>query len=165
MIILFALLSALAAGTEEPDPINEEEQNDEIAQAQTRSRMLACLNIARNLVDQHPADVQAVIDASAHGKKETKKKVLAQVVYKCYQMMDNKFAEVILLDDYVELSRNELQGFVNLDKQQFADPASSVELTAEEAALLKEMKDIAESKDPEFDKDPPPMGSDDIKML
>lgn len=33
MIILFALLSALAAGTEEPDPINEEEQNDEIAQA------------------------------------------------------------------------------------------------------------------------------------
>ena len=40
-----------------------------------------------------------------------------------------------------------------------------MELTADEAALLKEMKDIAESKDPEFDKDPPAMGSDDIKAL
>jgi len=39
--------------------------------------MLACLTIARNLVDQHPEDVQAVVDASAHGKKETKKKVMA----------------------------------------------------------------------------------------
>ena len=57
MIILFTLLAVLAAGTDEPDPINEEEQNDEIAQAQTRSRMLACLNIARNVVDQHPEDV------------------------------------------------------------------------------------------------------------
>ena len=27
------------------------------------------------------------------------------------------------------------------------------------------MKDIAESKDPEFDKDPPAMGSDDIKPI
>lgn len=31
MILLFTLLAAIAYGTEEPDPINDEERMDEIA--------------------------------------------------------------------------------------------------------------------------------------
>lgn len=79
--------------------------------------------------------------------------------------MDHIFSEQILQDDHVELSQPELQDYVNLDKNMFASSSTSVELTSEEQALITEMKTIAESKDPEFDKDPPAMGSDDIKPL
>ena len=69
MLKLFVCLFLVAFAVEEPDPINDEERNDEVAQAQTRARMIACLATARSVLVLNEAGVAAVLEKSVHDKE------------------------------------------------------------------------------------------------
>ena len=155
MLKLFAVLVLMAFAVEEPDPINDEERNDEVAQAQTRARMIACLATARSVLVLNEAGVAAVLEASVHDKEATQQKIVAEIVNKCYKKIDHKVAEELLSKDVVDLEREDLADVVALDAEKFSTSGSSVEWTAEEQTLIDSIKYEMNRTDDGFDQEPP----------
>ena len=176
MLKLFVCLFLVAFAVEEPDPINDEERNDEVAQAQTRARMIACLATARSVLVLNEAGVAAVLEKSVHDKEETRQKIVAEIVNKCYKKIDHKVAEELLAKDVVEIEREDLADVVALDAEKFSKSGSSVEWTTEEQTLIDSIKFEMNRTDDGFDQEPPmvegfdaadytPAGSDDTTQF
>jgi hypothetical protein len=131
MIWLAFLFLLTAHGVEEPEPINDEERNDEVAQAQNRAVMLACLATARSKLIMDQESVEAVLSASVHDKEATRKKIVASIVHRCYNKIDWRVAEELLGDDHVDLKRSDLADVIAFSPSDFG-AGSSVEWTKEE---------------------------------
>jgi hypothetical protein len=154
MIWLSFLIVFVAYGVEEPEPINDEERNDEVAQAQTRARMLACLATARSKLIMDQESVEAVLSASVHDKEETRKKIVASIVYRCYNKIDWRVAEELLADDHVDLTRADLADVVSVNPGDFG-AGTSVAWTKEEQELIDAIKFEMNRTDDGFDQEPP----------
>ncbi|CAG9323181.1 unnamed protein product [Blepharisma stoltei] len=155
MKIWFIALLALVFALEEPDPINDQERNDEVAQAQARARWIACLLISRTKLSQHSSEISSIYSASKFDKDLIEKKIIGEILYKCDQLLSWKQAEELLAADEINLEKPEIKELTTIDKDFYINPKSDIKLTQQQEDLIKKIIAEAKKTGDGFDQDPP----------
>ena len=113
------LLIALVAAIEEPEPINEQERNDEVAQSQMRAGWIACLYLARNRILQDNSEISEIATSVSKEAKALQKKIAASSLYKCSLAINAKQAEEILRTENIDWGDESISRLVDTDYQKF----------------------------------------------
>lgn len=148
-------LLLIVAALEEPEPINEEERNDEIAQAMNRAKLVACLSLVRSKVLDNGDWAETTIKQSKHDPAKTKQKIVADLLYVCHSEITYEQAELVLSEDFVDITKPKWAGLLKIDEQQFSDPAANLDLKPEQQALVDYIKAEMTKKDDGFEQEPP----------
>ena len=154
-LVAISLLVMVALGVEEPEPINDEERHDEVAQAQQRAAWLACLMVTRQIVIDGVTDLAPVIAASKHDRESTLRKIKADMMWKCTTGISNSVAEKLLSSETIDLADPDISAFLVIDKAALADSTRDITPTAEQLALFEAIKTEANRTDDGFEMDPP----------
>ncbi|CAG9313382.1 unnamed protein product [Blepharisma stoltei] len=161
MKLSIALFVSCALALSIPDPINDQERNDEIAQSQVRARYLSCLLIYRNL-KKELKDFEEIMAATKHDKDLTRKKIFGDLLYRCENTMTPKLAEELLTADEMDLGKEELKDIVLINKEQLLDSGKDIKLTQQQEELIKKITDEANRSDDGFDQEPQVLSDFDI---
>jgi hypothetical protein len=140
MKLIALSLLLLTAALEEPEPIDDQERNDEVAQAQQRAKLVACLSLTRARVVDYSEWTAAFISESKHDASKTKHKLVADLIYNCNQAITLEQAESVLSEDFVDLTKPEWKTLMTVDEQQFKDPKANIEVRPEQLALIEKIK-------------------------
>jgi len=151
MKVLLLGMLALSLAFEEPEPINEEEKYDEVAEAQKRAVWIACLSAIKTRLDTSQDAVQGIASAKSVDYSKAHKKVVTSMLSKCVNTVSPSKAEEILMSDVVDLKIPELQSCCSIDSSEF----KSLELTSEETQLLQAIQEEINKKDEVFEQEPP----------
>lgn len=150
-----SLLVLVVWGIEEPEPINDEERQDEVAQAQQRAAWLACLMITRQVTIDGVADLAPVLETSKHEREPTLRKIRADMMWKCTQSISPAVAEKLLSSETIDLTDPDVTAYLAIDKAALADSSRDITPTAEQLALFEAIKAEANRTDDGFEQEPP----------
>lgn len=154
-LVVISLLVLAVLGIEEPEPINEEERKDEVAQAQQRAGWLACLMITRQVTIDDVASLAPVLEASKHEREPTLRKIRADMMWKCTQSIAPAVAEKLLSSETIDLGDPDITAYLAIDKAALADSTRDITPTAEQLALFETIKAEANRTDDGFEQEPP----------
>ena len=154
-LVAISLLVLAAWAIEEPEPISEEEQHDEVAQAQQRAKWLACLLLTRQVVVDGVSDLAPVLESSKHTPEATLRKIKSDIMWKCTEGMSNSVAERLLSSEVIDLADPDLKSFLEIDKAALQDAKSDITPTKEQLALFEAIKFEANRTDDGFEQEPP----------
>jgi len=149
-----SLLVLLAWGIEEPEPISEEERQDEVAQAQKRAGLLACLMLAWQVTVENVADLEPVLETSKHPRDSSLRKIKADLLWKCNQGVTNSLADE-MLSGIIDLANPTISSFLEVDKAALQNPDQDIAPTAEQLVLFKTIQFEANRTDDGFEQPPP----------
>lgn len=150
-----SLLVLLVWGIEEPEPIDEAERQDEVAQAQHRAGLLACMMLTWQVTVEGLADLEPVLEASKHPRDLSLRKIKADLLWKCSQGMTNTLAEQLLSSETIDLNNPALSSFLEVDQAALKNPTQDLSLTAEQLALFEAIQFEANRTDDGFEQPPP----------
>jgi hypothetical protein len=148
---IFGLLAVLAAALQEPLPINPEEEQDEVAQAQQRAVWIACLDLASTQVESNLALISRKAVENSISIEKIIKKYSAGLLLSC-----SKTVEVSLAEKY--LSGEESDDVKELKNRKFGESFSELrlfELNLEERNLIDRVFNEANRKNDGFDQEAP----------
>ena len=151
LALLFILLVARAV--EEPEPINEQEMHDEIAQSQTRAKWIACLLIASEKLEHSSSHIQEVASKSPHTHEVIVKKLAADILESCEAKITWRQAEEILSEEHGEDIKAFIAAASEVNLEQFSSP--TVKYTARQEQLIKDIGEEMIRQDDGFDQIPP----------
>ncbi|CAG9318553.1 unnamed protein product [Blepharisma stoltei] len=113
------LLLVCVLSKEEPEPINESEFHDEIAMSQTRTKWTACMSLAAAKLDQDAREIDTIASDNKVNRTLLEKKIVADIIGKCYDVLTWKQAENILFLEEIDLNRNDIKALVTLEKNSY----------------------------------------------
>ena len=141
-LLAISLLLALSLAIEEPDPISEEEQHDEVAQAQQRAKWLACMLITRAYTLDGEAELEPVLKESKHDREKTLVKIRGDIMYKCSNGITAKAADKMLAAETIDMTDSSVVAFLQIDKEALADAKKDISLTKEQQDLYAAIKEV-----------------------
>ena len=140
-LILLAFIS-ISYAFEEPEPINEEERNDEIAQAQERAKQIACLAIVRGKFIEHSDEIASILSLSPHDSELTRHKIIADIAYKCSQEITWQLAEDLLAADKMNLSDPLIINWVTLNTDFYLNKSNDMSWTPEQKLYFEKIENV-----------------------
>jgi hypothetical protein len=141
-IALF-LLIAISHAIPEPEAINDQEVNDEIALAHQRASQIACLAVVRTKMIEHFAEISEILEKTPHDKELTRRRIIADIALRCSQEMTWEFAEELLMNNQIDLSHPTVLYWVKLNKDFYLNPASDMAWTSEHVSYFEKIDAVS----------------------
>ena len=153
LFVSICLLAAVNAVFEEPEPINDQEKNDEIAQSQKRVKWIACLSIASETLEANPDAVKTAANSNKNSDSFVRKKIAADILENCSSKITWKQAEEVLTENRSEKLVEFVKSVSQFDLQQFKQ--QDLKLTASQLELLEQITTEMNKEDDGFDQPNP----------
>jgi hypothetical protein len=154
---LILLLFYAAYGLVELDPINQQERNDEVAQAQQESIWIACLVLAFNKLESSAEAIQATSQKYKHPSKDVRKKLALDILDRCTKQLPWREADLILYDENLDLEKSDFKSLVKINLNQFD---KKIEFTQSQLNLLKKIEEEIQLAEPNVPEPPVDEGFD-----
>ncbi|CAG9313417.1 unnamed protein product [Blepharisma stoltei] len=155
MKIWFFAVVALAIASEEPEPINDQERNDEVAQSETRTRWVACLLISRTKLIKDFDSISEIYTESSFKKEFIQRRIIADILYKCDKVLTSKQAEELLVAEDINLEAPGIKELTIIDKEFYLNEKSDIRLTQQQEELVKKILIEANKVDEEIEVEAP----------
>lgn len=141
--IALTFLVAISHAVSEPEAINDQELNDEIALVHQRASQIACLAVVRTKMIEHHAEISEILEKTPHDKELTQRRIIADIALRCSQEITWEFAEELLMNSTIDLSHPKVLSWVKLNRDFYLNPLSDMAWTSEQVSYFEKIDSVS----------------------
>lgn len=142
-VAALVVLVLSVAGVEEPPASSAEEENDEVAQVQRRSRWIACLSLARTFSIDHELELSSILTRTVHSKEATRKRIVADIVEACVVKATEEVVQKLVTEEDLDIYEEEWEPFLDINETFYLTPDSVVSLTPSQEKLYAAIRQVS----------------------